>query len=430
MDKTSSGARTIIFTRHGETNFRARDLYQGDSTESVLSDLGRRQTRELSEYLRPWKVDQVFASSLPRARETAHLMRFAFPPYAVSTYTAALHEVSVPEWVGLPKAEIPVQDRAKWRSDPHNFQTAKGAFPVRALYERVRPFADELRCLTGTSLIVGHDHVNRAVIASLVGLPIDVHRSLPQGISSLSLVHSERHHDQFLLHASNLQNRDGVALPLYPSQERRIVLVRHGATSGNIARIYQGTASNPLDEVGIEQVSRLEYLLQGVGPSLVLSSDLRRARQTAELLPFPSGVQRRADARLNEFDYGHWVGLEAQEVRRRHPEEYRSWQRADNKNPIRGAESLSSFVSRVRGVLRDVQAAVGAGGTVVVVSHDVVLRVAIGLLLGLAVKDCWNFRLENGAVTELILTEDRYVILRRHNELPGPLEDRHDHEFF
>ena len=73
-------------------------------------------------------------------------------------------------------------------------------------------------------------------------------------------------------------------------ERQRIVLWRHGQTDWNIASRFQGHSDIALNEVGIRQAERAAPLLLNLEPSRIISSDLIRARMTAEALAKLSGL--------------------------------------------------------------------------------------------------------------------------------------------
>lgn len=92
----------------------------------------------------------------------------------------------------------------------------------------------------------------------------------------------------------------------------QLILVRHGRTEWNARRLIQGHSEIPLDEVGVDQARALAVRLgterrRPIG--LILSSDLRRARQTAEILQRTIGAPLVCDPRLRETRFGSLEGL-------------------------------------------------------------------------------------------------------------------------
>jgi 2,3-bisphosphoglycerate-dependent phosphoglycerate mutase len=104
-----------------------------------------------------------------------------------------------------------------------------------------------------------------------------------------------------------------------------IVMVRHGETDWNRDRRFQGHADIPLNKAGLDQVRELGERLAGESFSIVYTSPLRRASETASLLAARLGVEVRPSAALKEVDVGAWSGLTVHEVEDRFPEGFARW---------------------------------------------------------------------------------------------------------
>jgi broad specificity phosphatase PhoE len=98
-----------------------------------------------------------------------------------------------------------------------------------------------------------------------------------------------------------------------------ILLARHGETDWNRERRWQGHADQPLNETGRRQAEALAERLAAAPPEAIWSSDLARARETAEIVGRRLGLPISVDARLREVDVGEWSGLTAGEVEERFP---------------------------------------------------------------------------------------------------------------
>jgi len=100
----------------------------------------------------------------------------------------------------------------------------------------------------------------------------------------------------------------------------RLYLVRHGQTDWNLEGRWQGHADVPLNDRGLQQAAQIAEALAGAGLKAIYSSDLQRARQTAQLLAEAAGLEVRVDARLREIHQGEWQGLLVDEIQARYGE--------------------------------------------------------------------------------------------------------------
>jgi probable phosphoglycerate mutase len=198
--------------------------------------------------------------------------------------------------------------------------------------------------------------------------------------------------------------------------ERRIVLLRHGRTEWNATRRYQGQADPPLDEVGRAQAIEVASLIAAMRPDLLVSSDLLRARQTAEKVASLTGLQLRLDARLRERHLGHWQGLTREEVASRFPDEFAEWL-AGRDVTRRGGESRAEVADRacqLVGELPQVE-------LTVLVSHGATVMCLSAALLGLPQTPSVLGPLANCHWTELRDSGSGWT-LRAHNAgPPGPV---------
>ncbi|WGF87742.1 histidine phosphatase family protein [Marinivivus vitaminiproducens] len=157
---------------------------------------------------------------------------------------------------------------------------------------------------------------------------------------------------------------------------KRIVLVRHGESEWNAARRLQGQADIGLSERGRTQARALAPMVAALAPTLVLTSDLQRARDTASLLGYPDA---RPEALLREQSVGIWTGEAIDGLKAGAPEDYRAW-RAGTFAP-EGAEDWATFCQRIDRALA--LALADGADTALVVCHGGVIRAALDLCLRL-----------------------------------------------
>ena len=164
-----------------------------------------------------------------------------------------------------------------------------------------------------------------------------------------------------------------------------LLLARHGETDDNARLIFQGQGGGSLNARGRAQAERLASRLAG-SLDLIVSSDLTRAKETAEAVARVSGLEIVFDRAVREVDVGAWTGLAYEEVERRFPEEWAAW-RAGVDVPRGGGETYEGLATRVARALERI-ARDHVGKRVLVVSHGAALRSAMCLALG--ISPSWN----------------------------------------
>ena len=163
---------------------------------------------------------------------------------------------------------------------------------------------------------------------------------------------------------------------------RRDILWRHGQTSWNVERRFQGTTDVALTEAGLAQARRAARLLAGLKPDAIIASDLQRAAGTAAELAALTALEVTYDEALRETYAGAWQGLTHEEIIERYGEEYAAWKRGE---PVRrgGGELETEVADRAAPVVLRHAEKLPDAGTLVVVSHGGTIRTTIGRLIGL-----------------------------------------------
>ncbi len=165
-----------------------------------------------------------------------------------------------------------------------------------------------------------------------------------------------------------------------------LILLRHGETEWNRELRFQGQVDVPLNATGHAQAQRLAQRLAGEPIDHLVSSDLSRARQTAD--PFARQVQASrgigldVDAALREQAFGRIDGMRVEDIKRDHADVWAGWTQFQSDYVVPGGESTRQFHTRVMAALWQMVAS-HPGRTLAVVTHggvlDMVFRTARGL---------------------------------------------------
>lgn len=149
-----------------------------------------------------------------------------------------------------------------------------------------------------------------------------------------------------------------------------VILARHGETDWNRDGIWQGHGDPPLNDLGRRQAAALADGLAGESIDVLYSSDLRRARETAEIVGRSLGLPVRLDPGLREIDIGSWSGLTRAQIEERFPGGVRE-----------DGETSEAFDLRALETLRRIARA-HAGRRVLAVTHGGVVRALDRHMLG------------------------------------------------
>ena len=159
----------------------------------------------------------------------------------------------------------------------------------------------------------------------------------------------------------------------------KLLLVRHGETDWNRDGRWQGGSDTRLNDLGREQSRALAEQLDGE-IDVLYSSDLARARETAEIVAARLGLEVRLDPRLRERGFGSWEGLTTIEIEERFADAHRRWLAGEGAGAD-DAEAFEDFSARVEDFLSDVLR-LHPGEDVLVISHGGSIRVIHALAAG------------------------------------------------
>ena len=164
-----------------------------------------------------------------------------------------------------------------------------------------------------------------------------------------------------------------------------LLLVRHGETDWNAEGRLQGHTDRPLSDYGRRQARRLAEELDGEEVEAIYSSDLARARETAEIVGEQLGLPIALDPDLREKDWGTWEGLNAVE--------------RDRVEFV--GESTEAHQERMLRALRRIAERYPGDGRVLVVTHGGSMRRVQATAMGMAlpvVENCgrWLCACDNG----------------------------------
>ena len=197
----------------------------------------------------------------------------------------------------------------------------------------------------------------------------------------------------------------------------RLLALRHGATAYTLEKRFSGSGGDDpgLSDLGRAQVELAADLLSAELPvDVVLTSPLRRARETADLVAHRLGdLVVKVEDDLREMAFGEWDGLTFEEVKFRWPDELASWLAEPTVAPP-GGEPLESVARRVRSLQARLLARY-AGQTVLLVSHVTPVKLLVRDALRAPLEVLFRMELAPASVTELSWWGDGTSSLRRFN---------------
>jgi 2,3-bisphosphoglycerate-dependent phosphoglycerate mutase/probable phosphoglycerate mutase len=166
-----------------------------------------------------------------------------------------------------------------------------------------------------------------------------------------------------------------------------LILLRHGETDWNAARRMQGQHDIDLNETGRQQAAAAAASVAALRPDVIVSSDLRRAVDTAAAVAAVAGLPVTTDPRLRETSLGRWEGITAQELVADWPAEWDRWRTGSAHFSPPEGESRWQVAQRGAEVVAELDA--GTASRALLVAHGGFIVGVTGHLLGLP-DDTWQ----------------------------------------
>ncbi|MFG3001090.1 bifunctional RNase H/acid phosphatase [Streptomyces sp. NPDC048340] len=196
------------------------------------------------------------------------------------------------------------------------------------------------------------------------------------------------------------------------------VLLRHGETALTPQKRFSGSGGTDpeLSPAGRRQAGAVAGALAARGTvQAVVSSPLRRCRETAQAVADRLGLEVVVEEGLREVDFGAWEGLSFAEVRERFPDDLQAWLDSPKAAPTGGGESFTAATRRISAT-RDRLLARYAGRTVLLVTHVTPVKVLVRLALGAPPEALFRMELSAASLSAVAYYADGNASVRLLND--------------
>lgn len=186
----------------------------------------------------------------------------------------------------------------------------------------------------------------------------------------------------------------------------RMIIVRHGESEWNRIHRYQGQLDAPLSDLGFRQAEALAERLRNEAIDYIYTSPLQRAAHTARAIArhHPDVPFTNADALL-EIHHGEWQGKYANEILEHYAEGLREWREHPTRSQMPGGESFSNILKRTLD-FRDEAYARHKEQTILVSTHDVVVKILVADALGMDMDRINRIWVTNASISVIEYGED------------------------
>jgi probable phosphoglycerate mutase len=182
-------------------------------------------------------------------------------------------------------------------------------------------------------------------------------------------------------------------------------VVRHGRTALNADGRFRGLADPPLDAVGLAEAERAAERLAERPVAMIATSPLGRARQTAGAIGRSTGIDPEIETGLLDADMGRWQGLTRDEAAGRDPGAFALYVSDPRAASIPEGDEVRDVEARVRATIERLRAGLDEG-ELVVVSHELPIRLVLSAVVGVDGAAIWDLDLPTASVTTIAVGSD------------------------
>ncbi len=177
----------------------------------------------------------------------------------------------------------------------------------------------------------------------------------------------------------------------------RVLLVRHGESELNRDGIFYGNLDPKLTKKGREQATKLKEVLKNYNYDKVYSSDLIRARETAEIIN-SKNIEISCTPKIRELNFGIFEGMKYEEIKKKYPKEEKLWREEWKTFSYITGESVEAMQNRCVEFLEEVRS---EEKDILIVAHWGVINSILSHYMIGNLDGYWKFATENCALTIL-----------------------------
>lgn len=194
----------------------------------------------------------------------------------------------------------------------------------------------------------------------------------------------------------------------------KLILVRHGMTRCNEGGLLSGVTDSKLSEKGKLQAHKLANYLKNEKIDKIYTTPFSRTKETVKELAEIKGIQIEENNRLNEINFGDFEGLSFKVIEKEYPQEVKKMIDEGSKYKYPNGESLEDTFIRVKNEMKNILKN-NKNSTILICSHGGTIRNIISYLICGDYKYHWNFKIDNGSITE-VEVDNNFAIINKLND--------------
>ena len=193
-----------------------------------------------------------------------------------------------------------------------------------------------------------------------------------------------------------------------------IYIVRHSETDLNLSGVYYGSTDCDINSKGISQAKNLSRFFLKKDIDLIISSDLKRAYNTAKIIRGNRNIDIIKEKGLREIDFGDWENKTYNYIKENDKENYNKWCENWLDMTFPNGESYKGFYKRVGETFNNIIEKYENLENILIVGHNGSLVSLLCNALGFSEGDFWRFKIEQNTYT-MVSIHNKYAVLEKYN---------------
>lgn len=195
------------------------------------------------------------------------------------------------------------------------------------------------------------------------------------------------------------------------TKKTRLIIVRHAEAEGNYKRLFHGWSDGEITEKGHIQASRAAEKLKDIKIDVLYSSSLKRTMQTAGYIAKVKNLPIIRTDKLKEINGGDWEGQPWDELPKKWPEEYHTWENTPHIHRMPNGETMEEFQQRLVAEVKHI-ISMNPGKNICIVTHGTAIKTLLCFFHGWDLEEMFNIKwCDNTAITIVDYEEGKFSLI-------------------
>lgn len=194
-----------------------------------------------------------------------------------------------------------------------------------------------------------------------------------------------------------------------------LFIIRHGESKMNSDNLFCGWSDSRLTDKGRMQALKAKEKLKDEDIDVIISSDLKRCYETAEIINKDRHLDIIYDNNLRELNFGVWEGLRYDEIREQFPDKIRKWEIDYLNFKVPKGESLKEMYLRGNSAIEEIIQKY-KNKKILIISHSGIIRSILSKQICGDINCYWKFKIFHCSINRIEYLEDNYSVVTGINQ--------------